>query len=167
MPEPAVNVLVSRNQWLAYMKVGTGEASAFALIGEGFTSFSEAKNPKEYSRQYVHEKSERTDVTGYAPSISYSCDIYSADPVIGEIVDITDNELTGTAAHREVVSVNLWQPGATNGTYTAYKRSYAVIADAKGDGTEALIYSGNLKCVGEPVKGTFAIATKTFTDDVV
>ena len=67
------NKLVTRDEWLAYMEIG----SEYHLIGEGFTSFSESKNPKEYSRHYVHERSERTDTTGFSPSIAYSCDVYT------------------------------------------------------------------------------------------
>ena len=163
MSESATNVLVSRSQFLAFMKVGA--TPAYELIGEGFTSFSESKNPKEYTRQYVHETGERTDVIGYSPSIAYAVDVYSNDPVISEIVDITDNEYLGALTHRKICSVNLWRPGTTSGTYEAYERTYAVIPDSKGDGAEALNYSGTLKCVGDKVKGTFALATKVFTAD--
>lgn len=37
----------------------------------GFTSMSESKNSTEYSRQYVDEASERSDVVGYSPSNDY------------------------------------------------------------------------------------------------
>lgn len=152
------NKLVNRNEWAAYMK--TAE-STYSIIGEGFTSLTENKNAKEYSRQYVHEKTERTDVTGYASSIAYSCDVYSEDPVIQKIIEITDNEKVGTDAQVEIVSVNLWQTGGTENSYVAYQRKYAVIPDSKGDGTDALVYSGNLKAVGDIVKGTFTITGGT------
>ena len=152
------NRLVNRNEWAAYMK--TAE-SVYSIIGEGFTSLTENKNAKEYSRQYVHEKTERTDVTGYASSIAYSCDVYSKDPVIQKIIEITDNEKVGTDAQVEIVSVNLWQTGGAENSYVAYQRKYAVIPDSKGDGTDALVYSGNLKAVGDIVKGTFTITGGT------
>lgn len=152
------NKLVNRNEWAAYMK--TAE-SVYSIIGEGFTSLTENKNAKEYSRQYVHEKTERTDVTGYASSIAYSCDVYSKDPVIQKIIEITDNEKVGTDAQVEIVSVNLWQTGGAENSYVAYQRKYAVIPDSKGDGTDALVYSGNLKAVGDIVKGTFTITGGT------
>lgn len=157
-----MNKLVTRSEWAAYMACGT--TPTFELIGEGFTSFAESKNPKEYSRQYVHERTERADVVGYAPSIAYSADVYSENPVILEVLAVTDGELVGSDAQREVVSVNLWQPAGTGGTaFKAYKRAYAIIPDGKGDGTEALIYTGTLKAVGDAVAGTFDTASKTFT----
>lgn len=158
------NKLVMRNEWAAYAEVEGTEGKAYALIGEGFTSLTESKNPREYSRQYVHEKTERTDVTGYASSLAYTCDTYSEDPVIQHIVKVTDNEYVGTEAQIKVCSVNKWVTiGGVSGTYEAYERTYAIIPDAKGDGTDALVYSGTLRAVGDSVKGEFNEETKKFT----
>ena len=148
--------LVSRDQWVAYMNTGTDGTEEYNLVGEGFSSFSEAKNPKEYTRQYVHEKSERSDVVGYAPSISYSADMYSGDPCVERVAKAADEEQVGNAAHVDIVTVNLWES-------VAYKRTYAIIPDGKGDGVEALIYTGTLKAVGGSIKGSFDVATKKFT----
>lgn len=151
-----MSTLVSRDQWVAYMNTGTEGTEEYNLVGEGFTSFSEAKNPKEYTRQYVHEKSERSDVVGYAPSISYSADMYSGAPCVERVAKAADEEQVGNAAHVDIVTVNKWEN-------VAFKRTYAIIPDGKGDGAEALIYTGTLKAVGEVVKGTFDDATKKFT----
>lgn len=157
--------LVTRNKRQSYMNTGTVNSPAYSLIGEGFTSLAESKNPSEYSRHYVHEATERTDVTGYAPSIAYALDVYSDDPCIQKIIEITDKEEVGAAAQVEVVNVNLFEPGTTTGTYVAYKRSYAVVPGNVGEGTDALNYTGTFKAVGDAIKGTFATANKTFTAD--
>lgn len=162
MPE-TVSKLVARAEMLSYMNTGTAETPAYELIGEGFTSMAESKNPKEYSRQYVHERTERTDIIGYAPSIAYSADTYTNNPVIAKVRKVTDEELIGTDAQVDIVSVNTFE--GTAGAYVAYKRTYAIIPDAKGDGVEALIYSGNFKAVSDIVKGTWNDTTKTFTAD--
>lgn len=160
-----MSILVTRDQWSAYMDTGKNDTPEFNLIGEGFTSFAEAKNPKEYNRQYVHEKTERSDVVGYAPSISYSADMYSGDPCVEKIAQITDSEAIGAAALVTIVTVNLWEKGNGGESYVAYQRKYSVIPDGKGDGTEALIYTGTLKANGEVTKGTFDLSSKTFTAD--
>jgi len=161
--------LVLRHQWESYMAIttGTGQSATTTnnLIGEGFTTFPESKNPKEYTRKYVSDKTERTDVIGYAPSISYSCDVIDTDPVIQEIIKITDGELLGTATHRDIISVNLFEPTETTGSYKATKRTYAIIPDGKGDGTDALIYTGTMKAVSDIITGSFARSSKTFTAD--
>ena len=66
------------------------EKIAFCKVGEtyrrmrGFTDFSMSKNPTEYSRKYVDEESERNDVVGYNPTISFAFDRFSDDTVHAE-----------------------------------------------------------------------------------
>lgn len=158
-----VNKLVQRNEFASYMNTGTGQTETYSLMGEGFTQLAESKNPIEYSRQYVNMATESTDVVGYAPSIAYTCDVYSEDPCIKKIMEITDQERVGTDAQVEIVNVNLWKLSGSE--CEAYKRRYAVIPDGKGDGTDALVISGNFKAVGDPIKGTFNPETKAFTAD--
>lgn len=156
-----VNRLVQRNQWASYMDTGTDGTEEYNLMGDGFTSLTENKNPKEYSRQYVNMATEATDVVGYAPSIAYTCDVYSGDPCIQKIMKITDNEYVGADAQVNIVNVNLWS--GAEGAREATRRKYSVIPDSKGDGTDALVISGNFKAVGDIEKGTFNESTKKFT----
>lgn len=153
-----MSTMITRDQWRAYMDTSESGTTTpdFNLIGEGFTSFSESKNPKEYSRQYVHEKTERSDVVGFAPSIAYSADMYSGDPCVERVAKAHDEEQIGNDSHVDIVVVNMWEKG-TGDSYVAYKRTYSIIPDTKGDGSDALIYSGNLKAAGESVKGTATI----------
>ncbi|MGN0677385.1 MAG: hypothetical protein ACI4K5_06540, partial [Ruminococcus sp.] len=62
---------------------------------QGFTDLSNSKNPKEYSRKYVDEDFECTDIVGYSPSVAYSFDRYKGNPVLNDIVKITEDELVG------------------------------------------------------------------------
>lgn len=156
------NELVLRCQMESYMECGSQE-KAYHLIGEGFTAFPISLNPKEYTRKYVNYKTEKSDVIGYAPSISYSCDCVSDDPVVQDIVALTDAEALGTETHRNVVTVNVWEE--TAGECPAFMRTYAVIPAGKGDGTDALVYTGTMKAVSDQVKGTFNRTTKKFTPD--
>lgn len=165
--------LVRRSKFASYMNTGAAATPVFSRIGEGFTDLSESKNPKEYTAQYVHEETERNYVIGYAPSISYSVDYYDGDPCVRKIADITDNERTGSDAIVEIVNVNLYEQTAPDsGKYVAYKRSYSVIPDTKGEGVEALVMTGSFTAVGEKVRGewtptagsdtgTFAEATES------
>ncbi len=164
MPNENVQQLITREQMFSFMEMEDG---TLKLIGEGFTDLSESKGPKEYTRKYVNYKTEVTDVIGYAPSYSYTCDVIAGDPVIEEIVKISDNELTGSAAHRNIITVNGWVPGTSSGTFEAFKRKFAVIPDGKGSGTEALIYSGTFKARGDLIKGSYNAETETFTPDSV
>ncbi|MDE6539909.1 MAG: hypothetical protein K2K66_06945 [Ruminococcus sp.] len=114
---------------------------------EGFTDLSYSQNPKEYSRQYVDEDFERTDIVGYAPAISYSFDRYYGNKVLDDIVKITENEYIGDLMKRRIVTVDLTAHTGTSGG-NAKMRTYAVIPDTNGDTTDCLTYSGNFKACG-------------------
>lgn len=160
--EENVQQLVTREQMYSFMELEDG---ILALIGEGFTDFSESKGAKEYTRKYVNYKTEVTDTIGFAPSYSYSCDVISGDPVVEEIIKITDYEKLGASAHRNIITVNGWAPGTTSGTFEAFKRKFAIVPDSKGSGTEALIYSGTMKARGDLITGSYDAATQKFTPD--
>lgn len=133
----------------------------------GFTTLSGSKNPTEYSRKYVDEEFETTDVTGYSPSIGFGFDQYTDDPVHEEMVEILDGEKTGTDARRNIVTVDFSQE--SNGGYKATKREYSIIGDADGDGTDAYTYSGTFRATGKRIEGTATLnsdnSVATFTTE--
>lgn len=96
-----IKKLVQRSKKVAFYKVDDKYERM-----TGFTSMSKSSNPKEYSRQYVDEDGEVTDVTGYSPSIDYAFDQYENNAVHDDIVAITEDELMGSDAVREIVIVD-------------------------------------------------------------
>ena len=138
---PSEKMLVGRHKRVAFMDAN-GSGETFTRM-TGFTSLSDGKNSTEYSRQYVDEASERSDVVGYAPAIDYEFDRYTNDPVHEKIAAITD-----------IVVVDLFEQKTSETTCTARKRTWSVIPDTEGDGTDALIYKGSFKAAGEITKGT-------------
>lgn len=132
----------------------------------GFTEFSMSKNPTEYSRKYVDEQTERNDVVGYSPSVSFSFDKFSEDPVHLDMVEIADSEAVGADAVRSIVIVDTTKQMGDG--YYAQKRDFSVIPDAEGNDSEAYTYSGSLKANGEVVTGTATSEdnwqTVTFTE---
>ena len=143
--------LVKRSDKVSFFgNMGTGTETFNRM--RGFTTLSGSKNPKEYTRQYVDEEFETTDVTGYSPSIEFGFDQYSGDLVHDEMVEILDGEKTGTEARRNIVTVDFSQP--VNGGYKATKREYAIIGDADGDSMDAYTYSGTFRATGVRIEGT-------------
>lgn len=159
--------IVGRHQRVAFMNVSTGEEAANYQRMTGFTQMTNSKNPKEYSRQYVDRESEDTDVVGYSPAISYSFDRHTNTPVHERIAKVHDGELTGSDALVDVVIVDFFATIGAEGTYVARKRTYAIIPDADGDGTDALIYTGSLKSKSDVEEGTAKVSedgkTATYT----
>lgn len=121
----------------------------------GFTVLSINKNPVEYSRRYIDEKTERNDVVGYAPSISYSFDKFSDDLVHNDIIKVADDELVGADAVRSIILVDLTKE-ISDGEYAAVSRSWSIIPDSEGNDTNAYTYSGTLKANGDIIKGSAA-----------
>lgn len=143
--------LLQRADRVAFMDTSTTGTAKFERM-TGFTSMTGSKEPKEYSRQYVDESTERSDVVGYAPGVGYSFDRHMNTPVHDKIASISDNELIGSDTHVDIIVVDLFTEDG-EGRCEAIKRTYAVIPDSDGDGTDALIYSGNFKAVSGITKG--------------
>ena len=149
--------IVKRSDKVAFMNVGTLEAENYQRMRK-FTEMSTSKNPREYSREYVDEDGEVTDVTGYAPEIAFGFDQYTNNSVHEKIATIIDDELTGDDAVVEILVVD--KTKALDNGFEARKRKYTVVPDSDGDSTEAYTYSGTLRS-----KGTFKKVTATISED--
>lgn len=136
--------LVKRSGKVAFMDVGTSGTPSYKRMTK-FTEMSTSKNAVEYSRTYVDEDGEVTDITGYSPEISYAFDLYTGNAVHEKLVDITDNEKTGTDALVSILVVDFSKPVSEGTGYEARLRTYSVVPDAEGDSTDAYTYSGTFR----------------------
>lgn len=145
---PDTEVLVGRHKRLSFMEV-----NGTYMRMTKFTAFDESKSPKEYSRQYIDQATESTDLVGFSTAHSFSFDRHTNNAVHKKIADINDRELTGTDAQVNVVTVDLFDE-ASDGSFVARKRTFAVIPSGAGNGTDALIYAGDFKAVSGITEGT-------------
>ncbi|MBR5445892.1 MAG: hypothetical protein IKV57_07210 [Clostridia bacterium] len=155
--------IVNRSDRRHFMNTGTADAPVWSLIGEGFTEFMESKNAVSYQRRYIHESVKRTDVTGYAPTVDYEFEVYSGNPVIDRLRRITDEEMTGSGAWVQICTADLFDEAGSAGVCKATVRTWSVIPDECGEGTDTLLYTGTMKAISAPVQGTFVVSTGTFT----
>ena len=166
---PETEKLVKRSGKVAFMDVGSSGTPSFARMRK-FTEISKSKNATEYSRTYVDEDGEVTDVTGYSEEISYAFDLYQGNTVHEKLVKITDDELTGNEALVDILVVDFSKPasGGSGNAYEARKRTCAVVPDTEGDATDAYTYSGTFRKNSNFVVGTATIGadgqTATFTE---
>lgn len=142
--------LVTRNRKVAFMNVSTTAIANFLRMTK-FTEISKSKNPTEYSRTYVDEDGEVTDVTGFSEEISYAFDLHTGNLVHEKLVDITDNEKTGDNALVQILQVDFTKPVGDG--YEARLRTYSVVPDTEGDSTDAYTYSGSFKKNGNMTIG--------------
>lgn len=144
-----MSVIVKRCKKLAFYGVPAGTAGEFVFHRmRGFDEISTSKNPREYSRQYVDEEFEQTDVVGYNPSIAFGFDRFAGDAVHDDIVTIFNEEKIGADAVRPIIMVDL-----ESNDNNAIKREFSVIAENEGSGVDFYKYSGSFRVKGDKVVG--------------
>lgn len=147
-----MNKIVKRSDKLTFFGVKDAEGAVTYHRMRGFNELTVQKGPIEYSRHYIDEEFEQTDVVGYSPAISYSLDQFTDDAVHNDLAAIAEQELVGDSAIRSIIMVDLSRKAA-GGSCPAVKRDFAVICDTEGDSMDAYTYSGTLKVKGEKVFG--------------
>ena len=163
--------LKKRSEKLAFLEVKTGNTSSYCRL-EGFTTQTFNANASEYSRQYVDEDTERTDVKGYSESINYSFDQYVGQEALGEIVKITENELTGSDAVRRIIVADMTTLTGSSDKVPAYSaeatvRNYTIVPSSNGDTTDCMTYSGDFKSRGTKSKCRVSFDSNFQTAEIV
>ena len=146
-----MNNLLRRCNKVAFYSIKNGDSTEYHRM-KGFTDFTVSKNPSEYSRKYVDEAFEQSDVVGYSPSVSFSFDYIKDNKVHDDIESISRNELVGDDAVRSIVIVDTTSCDE-EGNYPAVKRDFTVIVDTEGSGTETYQISGTFKSKSAQTNG--------------
>lgn len=134
-------------------------------LGGVITEMTESSNPAETEKQYIHQKSSITKVTGYANEFPITMDMVQGDEVSEDFYNLFYTRATGSDLERDHYIVNLWESEGEN-TYKARKiRQTVSITEATGGAGEQKQISGSLRG-GDFEYGTFNVSTKTFTADV-
>ena len=136
------------------MEVSDGENAIYKRM-TGFTEFSLSKNPKEYSRKYIDEDMERSEVVSYSPVISYKFDTDPENEVHQYLCSISDNEFVGKDAECSIVIVDLSKLNE-NGEAPAVMRKFSVIPENEGDDRDTYTFGGRFKAAGTK---KFGVAT--------
>lgn len=144
--------LVPRHKIVAFYGVPNGSGMGYTLTRmQYFTELNMSKNPEEYERKYVDEATKRTDIVAYAPSIGYAFDKHRDNPVLNDIIKITDGEKLGADAVRVIAWIDV-------DTNKGYQRDYSIVPDSEGDDENTYTYSGEFKACGEMAEHTYTIS---------
>ncbi len=139
--------------------------SEYVLANKGLTNWEQALNPTtDDGVQYIAESSATSQLTGYAPTVSYEGRAYPGD-AFAYWLYLVGKEQKIHATFEEV-EVETWNEGTTgSGEYKAYHRTYEVQPDNPGSGEAGakLTVSGTFAQQADQEVGTFNIKTKTFT----
>ena len=148
-----MNRIVKRSDKLTFFGVVGEDGVVTYHRMRGFSEISIRKNSKEYSRQYVDEEFEQSDVVGYSPSISFAFDQFKNDAVHSDLIALAESEEVGESAVRSILMVDLSQADDA-GVCPAVMREFTVIFDSEASSMDAYSYSGNMKVKGEKIFGT-------------
>lgn len=141
--------LVARARKVSYMNTGTVSAPTWTRM-RGYTNLSKAKEAIEYSRQYVDEYFETTDTVGMSESVEFEFDQYTSDKTHAKVAKIFEEELVGDDANVQILTVDYSamltaSADSLPNEYPGIVRTYAVIPDGEGDGTESYKFTGSFK----------------------
>ena len=89
------------------------------FLGGVITSLTESANPTESEKQYIHQKSAVTSVTGFNNEFPITMDMVQGDEVFDDFYGLFYNRATGTDLKRDHYIVNLWEP--VSGSENTYK----------------------------------------------
>lgn len=153
-----------RHQRLNYLNTSVDETAVYSLIGKGFTDLTVAANAKTAEKQYIHEKNASNGLTGYAPTMTFTSVMDDSDEVSVYIQGLADRFIIGSGCKTDIVIVDAWKEGTTEGCCIARKQGIMIQIDNPGSSAAGLelALSGTFNYVGEPVEGEFNLSTKTF-----
>lgn len=149
--------LVQRHEKVAYYGIEDNDGNVIYHRMCGFTKMDTAKNPVEYTRRYIDESFEQTDVVAFSPSIAFAFDRYSDNPVHDDIITLSDNEILGTGAVRSIVVADV-STIDESGMVDAIKRDFSVMVESEGNSTDAYTLSGTMSTKGEKIFGKATIS---------
>jgi hypothetical protein len=139
---------------------------AYFRLGKDLEEFNVEMNPEFDSTKNILGESS-TQMKGYDPQSSvspYYAD--SGDGIFEKLQNIIDTRATGDATDTTVIEVHLWEETTVgSGTYVAYIEDATIVINTYGGDTAGYQIEFDVKYNGNRKKGTFALATKTFTPD--
>ena len=133
------------------------------VLGGVITEMTESSNPTESEKQYIHQKSKTTKVTGFSNEFPITMDMVKGDEVFEYMYGLFYDRKVGSDLDIDHYIVNLWEPVADQeDTYKARKIVQTCeISECNGAAGEQKQITGSLKG-GDFVYGTFNTSTKKF-----
>jgi len=161
-----INDLTLRHEKVAFMAIKGADDAVTIRRMVGFTSMSNSRNPTEYTRKYVDEKNERTDITAINTSMGFAFDKFTGNDVHEYLAGIFDNELIGADAVVDIYVVDFTKPTATGENVTTFEcahRPFTVVPSSDGDDANTYTYSGDFRSNGDRVKGVATVVDDGLT----
>ncbi|MBP3851255.1 MAG: hypothetical protein J6D36_01790 [Erysipelotrichaceae bacterium] len=142
-----------------------GENTEYKLANKGFTDWTQSMNANtDDGVQYIGDKNSKSQILGYAPSVSYGGTAYPSDDFDLWVYQIGKLEKVGETFQE--VEVETWNE-VTEGVFHAYHRTYEVQPDnpGSGEGGGKLTMEGTFTQTDSVQEGYFNMTTKEFSTE--
>ena len=154
-------------KWMAhFIDSSTTGTANYVRLGSDLEEYTVEMNANVNTTQNILGEAS-TIIDGYEPQSSVE-PYYAVvgDPLYERLQKIADERLTHDALKTTVVEVHLWEedPNET-GSFVAYREDAIIEIVSYGGDTSGVQIPFNIHHVGNRVKGTFDVASKTFTAD--
>lgn len=155
---------IKRSQIKTFMDITPSSTATYKLISDGVTTGKINMNPKTTEETYIGEDSATITVDSYAPTMPVEATAVSGDDVFDFIDGLRIARAVLDDAETTIVNVWLYETAVSPGVYPAEQQAVSIqIDDFGGDGGQAAKVNYTINYIGDPVVGTFTVATSTFT----
>lgn len=156
---------IQRKYMAHYIDASTTGTPNYVRLGQDLEEYNVEMNANVETRRNILGDAS-TIIDGYEPQASvepYYAD--EDDPMFEKLQKIVDERQTLDDLKTTVVEVHLWEPveGSAN-TFVAYREDAIIEVSSYGGDTTGYQIPFNLHHIGNRVKGTFNVSTKTFTE---
>jgi hypothetical protein len=162
---------VKREEFATYLNI-TPESphilgsltATYALIGEGVTAAEISMGPKVTDEQYIADDAATSILEAYAPSMAVEQTAILNDEAFDFVDQLRLDQAIFGDAESDLVHVWLYETAVSPGVYPAEQQKVAIAVEDIGDAAGAPIkINWTPNYIGDPIVGTFTVATKTFT----
>lgn len=143
----------------------TEETAVYERLGKGVTSFTPTDNPTVETQHYIDASAPTHSVTAVEKQYGFAADRLKGEPCLDYIAGLDGK--VGDDVRTTLVDVEMDTPTEPAEGYpaTLYEIVIAVEQPYSIEGGQNQQMTGTFYTNGDPVKGKFKTATKTFTPD--
>ncbi|MGN0661355.1 MAG: hypothetical protein ACI4JX_06505 [Oscillospiraceae bacterium] len=149
-----------------FLNVSPSSTATYFRLGKDLEELNVELNPEVNTKKNILGESS-VKISSY--EVQSSVEPYYADKGDGLhafLQDIIDNRKVLDDVKTDAVEVHLWEETSEgSGIFTAYKESVAIEVTSYGGDNTGYQIPFNVHYLGDRVKGTFNLSTKTFTAD--
>lgn len=157
------STVISRYENLNYAT--WGDIKKPVLAGTGITDWTEDSSPNTDDGQYINEKNQHSNMTGYAPSVSYSGELIPSNEFVMHVYEVGKKKIVGSMF--TAFEVETWaEIKDSKGEYSCHKADYEIQPSnpGSGEGGGKIAIEGTFAQKGDSLHGKFNITTGVFTE---